>query len=94
MLGCDADPDVPCRGFQGYCADLKDQFTGVQDDMLPRGLTCRRFPDDGSEDGAEVGVMRRDSVLVGLISAAVALPFSLVVLHCFEARAMLRMLWL
>lgn len=37
MLGCDLDPTVPCRGFEGDCADLPAQFSD-----LPGALAWRR----------------------------------------------------
>lgn len=84
ILGCSANPDEPCRGFTGYCSDLQNQFTGIQDGMIPPNWTCQRFPVDDSVAGGDQGTMRRDSILVGLISAAIAVPFSVVVAHCFE----------
>ena len=64
ILGCEPEPAV-CRGFVGDCGDIQNQFADVQD--IPyNGLqdwTCDAFPNDDYFS---------DTLLVGLISAAVA----------------------
>ena len=63
VLECDPDP-APCRGFTGDCSDLQAQFSGVQG-AIPDDFYCAAFPDDDSQ---------MDSLIVGLIGAAVMFP--------------------
>ena len=77
--GGDCPPVGPCRGFEGNCADLPEQFADIP--VLPdypNGLadyTCTAFPDDENN--------QLDSFLVGLIAIAVALPVSSFIAQCF-----------
>lgn len=73
LLGCETDYARPCREFDGDCADLEAQFMGVQDSGL-EVYVCHAFPD--SENPV-------DSFIVGLICAAIALPFALIVEEMF-----------
>jgi hypothetical protein len=83
ILEC--DPIGPCRGFEGNCGDMQDQFAGVQGpyvygmppeehDLLDDYL-CTAFPDDA---------FVTDQLLVALISVAVALPVELFLARAFE----------
>ena len=70
LVGCSADPGVPCRGFTNDCADLQAQFQELPPQVLPpgadvAGFTCHAFPDDDNPV---------DKFFVGLIFAAVAIP--------------------
>ena len=70
-LGCDPTAALPCRGFEGQCADLRDTFyrfaaagIALQERPLPTPL-CTAFPDPDSA---------RDQLVSGLISMVVAFP--------------------
>ena len=78
--GGECPPAGPCRGFDGDCSDIAEQFASlpVLPDF-PDGLaqwTCTAFPDDENN--------QFDSFLVGLISIAVAMPVAYVLSTCFE----------
>ena len=62
-----------CRGFVGNCADISLQFAGVES-ALPDDYECHQFPDDSSG---------RDKLVVGLICAAVSVPFTYVLVEAF-----------
>lgn len=64
ILGCDPITTVPCRGYEGDCAKLVDQFSGVQDSGL-EGYECHQFPDDAYIS---------DTILVAVISVLVLFP--------------------
>ena len=72
-------PVGPCRGFEGNCGDIADQFATLP--VLPdypNGLqewTCTAFPDDENKPV--------DSFIVGLISIAIGLPVTLFIATCF-----------
>lgn len=70
LLGCPAELTGPCLGFQGACADLVTQFADVYGTRLPFGYSCKKFPNEKSA---------LHLVYVGLISAAIALPFGALV---------------
>ena len=92
---CPADATQPCRGFVGTCADLRAQFADVPVmPSFPAGLStyvCTAFPDTASPlstpgaGGASLGVPLRDALIVGCISAAVALPVAVLLRSVFEA---------
>ena len=69
----------PCRGFDGNCADIADQFSDLP--VLPdwpTGLAdyeCHAFPDDARFT---------DTLLVSLLAIAVALPCSFFIFICFD----------
>jgi hypothetical protein len=73
-------PGAPCRGREGImCGDLAATFA---DEPLPPhfpdGLadySCRQFPDEENP---------RDSLIVALISLAVALPVTFFIASCFS----------
>ena len=72
-------PVGPCRGFEGNCGDIANQFATlpVLPDF-PNGLAdwqCTAFPDDENKPV--------DSFIVGLISIAIGLPVSLFIATCF-----------
>lgn len=78
--GGDCPPTGPCRGFDGDCSSLPEQFASlpVLPDF-PDGLAdwqCTAFPDDENN--------QFDSFLVGLIAIAVAMPVAYVLSTCFE----------
>ena len=78
--GGDCPPAGPCRGFEGDCSDIAQQFANlaVLPDF-PNGLAdwkCTAFPDD--EDN------QFDALLVGLISIGVSMPVAYVLSTCFE----------
>ena len=72
-------PVGTCRGFEGNCGDIANQFATLP--VLPdypNGLqewTCTAFPDDENKPV--------DSFIVGLISIAIGLPVSLFIATCF-----------
>ena len=72
-------PVGPCRGFVGNCAEITAQFSDLP--VLPdwpTGLAdyeCHAFPDD-----ARFG----DTILVGLLSCAAALPVTIFIFICFD----------
>ena len=73
-------PVGPCRGFEGNCGDLADQYATlpVLPDF-PNGLadwTCTAFPDDENKPV--------DSFIVGLISIAIGLPVTFFIATCFS----------
>ena len=76
LLGCPPDAGLPCRGFNGTCADLvltHYPFTAAALRGAPLPVAppaCTAFPDPSS--GAH-------TFLAGLIGAAVALPFGALV---------------
>ena len=78
--GGECPPVGPCRGFEGNCGDIANQFATLP--VLPdypNGLqdwTCTAFPDD---DNKPV-----DSFIVGLISIAIGLPVTLFIATCFS----------
>ena len=83
--GC--PPVGPCLGFLGACADLQEQFIGLQgcyvygdpgDEAEHTTLdeyVCHQFPDDAYVT---------DQFFVALISVAVALPVDWVLARAFE----------
>ncbi len=76
--GGNCPPVGPCRGFEGTCGDITNQFAELP--VLPDYLdgmadwTCTAFPDDNNN---------LDSFLVGLIALAIALPVTLFISTCF-----------
>ena len=78
--GGECPPVGPCRGFEGNCGDIANQFATLP--VLPdypNGLqdwTCTAFPDDDNKPF--------DSFLVGLISIAIGLPVTLFIATCFS----------
>ena len=76
--GGECPPAGSCRGFNGTCGLLADQFATVA--VLPdypNGLqdwTCTAFPNDDSQI---------DSFIVGLISIALAIPVTMFITTCF-----------
>ena len=76
--GGECPPVGDCRGFNGTCGLLPDQFATVA--VLPdypNGLqdwTCTAFPNDDSQI---------DSFIVGLISIAIAIPVTVFITTCF-----------
>ena len=72
-------PVGPCRGFEGNCGDIANQFATLP--VLPdypNGLQdwqCTAFPDDENKPV--------DSFIVGLISIAIGLPVTLFIATCF-----------
>ncbi len=77
ILGC--GPVGPCRGVTANCGDLPAAFadTPVLPDF-PDGMAdyvCAAFPNDENE---------RDSLIVGLLAFAIALPVTLFLQTCFE----------
>ena len=76
LLGCPPDAALPCRGFDGTCADLVAThypFTAAALRRQPLPVAppaCTAFPNPAS--GA-------DTFVAGLIGAAVALPFGALV---------------
>ena len=64
---------APCREFVGDCADVQAQFSGVQDG-LPEEYECHQFPDEANPT---------DKIVVSLISCAVAIPFTYIMLESF-----------
>lgn len=69
----------PCRGVEATCGELAGAFadTPVLPDY-PNGLAdyaCTAFPDDENP---------RDSLIVGLLAFAIALPVTLFLQTCFE----------
>ena len=83
--GC--PPVGPCLGFLGACADLQEQFIGLQgcytygdpgaeaEHPLLDDYVCHQFPDDAYVT---------DQFFVALISVAVALPVDWVLARAFE----------
>ena len=77
--GNNCPPVGPCRGFKGTCGDIITQFAELP--VLPdypdgmQDWVCTSFPDDSNNI---------DTLLVGLISLAVALPVTLFISTCFE----------
>ena len=56
-LGCDVDPNTPCRGFDLNCGSLPDVFAGVQYSGFA-DYACHTFPDpDNAIHGYMVGFM-------------------------------------
>lgn len=43
LLGCSADVDEPCRGFQGACGSLVAQFSAFPGSPI-RGFECSAYP--------------------------------------------------
>ena len=78
--GGECPPVGPCRGFEGNCGDIANQFATLP--VLPdypNGLqdwTCTAFPDDENKPV--------DSFIVGLISIAIGLPVTLFIATCFS----------
>ena len=73
-------PVGPCRGFEGNCGDIANQFATLP--VLPdypNGLQdwqCTAFPDDENKPV--------DSFIVGLISIAIGLPVTMFIATCFS----------
>ena len=68
----------PCRGVEANCGDLATVFADTPLPEYPNGLmdwTCSAFPNDD---------VPRDSLIVGLLSFAIALPVSFFLSTCFE----------
>jgi hypothetical protein len=77
--GGNCPPVGPCRGFEGTCGYIAEQFAElpVLPDF-PNGMqdwACTAFPD---EENNQV-----DAFLVGLIAIAIALPVTLFISTCF-----------
>ena len=78
--GGECPPVGDCRGYNGTCGLLATQFATVA--VLPdypNGLqdwTCTAFPDDASQS---------DSLIVGLISIAIAIPVTVFIQTCFAS---------
>ena len=77
--GGNCPPVGPCRGFEGTCGDITNQFAELP--VLPdypdgmQDWTCTAFPDDNSN---------LDTFLVGLIALAIAMPVTMFISTCFE----------
>jgi hypothetical protein len=76
--GGNCPPVGACRGFEGTCGQIAEQFADVSvQPWFPDGLseyTCHAFPDEERQ---------LDSFLVGLISIAIALPVANFCQTCF-----------
>lgn len=70
LLSCSADLAEPCLGYEGDCSLLPSQFSASNGFAVPDDYVCRQFPD--GENGLHVFIL-------GLILAAVAVPFKVVI---------------
>ena len=68
ILGCPADPALPCRGYAGPCSGLVDVFAGVQFSGLDQYWTCHAFPDSAKTS---------DRLIVGIFASAAATPVTM-----------------
>jgi len=85
LLACDPAP-APCRGFKGDCGDIASQFQEMlfvdpwaEPQCVPanpvRDWVCHAFPDEENPI---------DTIIVGFIAIAVALPGALFLQSAFE----------
>ena len=100
FLGCDADYAAPCRGFDGDCGDLREQFASVTDSGIPDDYECTQFPVRSRRPpatarhralrsvpwrwGGQDEKSGRDKAVVGLICFAVGLPFTVILEELFS----------